>query len=209
MCLQPVKLPNNYFGSQNFYHMVSKDVDKKYILVPCGHCPECIAMKQGQYAQRMEIESKYNHFFFATLTYDNKHLPTLAVDIPVFTQKAKDEVNKKNPNLFDFHAEEFLEGTKDVQDLGPATDADVDKYLMDNGYIDSYKTIEIRYADIHHLQLLFKRMRDNNTLGRTFRYLAVSERGKKNGRPHFHILFLVPKQENDDYNTCIDGPILK
>lgn len=204
MCLQPVKLPNNYFGSQNFYHMVSKDVDKKYILVPCGHCPECIAMKQGQYAQRMEIESKYNHFFFATLTYDNKHLPTLAVDIPVFTQKAKDEVGKKDPTLFDFDAEEFLKGTKDIQDLGPATDADVDKYLMDNGYIDSYKTIEIRYADIHHLQLLFKRMRDNNTLGRPFRYLAVSERGKKNGRPHFHILFLVPKQEDDNYNTCID-----
>ncbi len=60
----------------------------------------------------------------------------------------------------------------------------------------------IPYADERDLQLLFKRLRNHNSFGRPFRYFAVTERGGKKGRPHAHILWFLPKYDNEDY---IDG----
>lgn len=64
-----------------------------------------------------------------------------------------------------------------------------------------YESVDFPYADIHHIQLLLKNLRDNNTTGRNIRYVAVSELGKANGRPHFHILFLVEKRPEDYYGN--------
>lgn len=60
----------------------------------------------------------------------------------------------------------------------------------------------IPYADIHDLQLLFKRLRNNNSFGRPFRYFACTERGGLKGRPHVHILWFLPRFDNEDY---VDG----
>lgn len=59
----------------------------------------------------------------------------------------------------------------------------------------------ISYADITDLQNTFKRLRKSNAFGRSFRYAAVSELGGKHGRPHFHVIFLVPKYKDDDENS--------
>lgn len=66
--------------------------------------------------------------------------------------------------------------------------------LTSNGY-------SIRYADVADVQRMFKRLRKSNVFGRPFRHFSVSELGSKKARPHFHILFLIPKYEGDDYNT--------
>lgn len=54
--------------------------------VPCGHCPECIANKQMQLVQRVQMESLSNYIFFATLTYNKDSLPhvltSTGYDIP-------------------------------------------------------------------------------------------------------------------------------
>lgn len=55
-----------------------------------------------------------------------------------------------------------------------------------------------RYADIRHLQLAIKRIRKNNLFTRPFSYLAVSERGSKGGRPHFHVMFFVAREIGDN-----------
>lgn len=68
--------------------------------------------------------------------------------------------------------------------------------LVVNGY-------NIKYADMNDLVLTFKRIRNGNLFGRPFRTFQVSELGKQRGRPHFHVLFLVPKYPDDDYNTCV------
>ena len=60
----------------------------------------------------------------------------------------------------------------------------------------------IKYADWHDLQLLFKRLRKIDEVPK-FRYFAVTERGKSRGRPHMHILFLVPKEDSDDAYTPV------
>lgn len=62
---------------------------------------------------------------------------------------------------------------------------------------------DIRYADVSDVQKMCKRLRKSEAFGRPFRYFAVSELGSKKGRPHFHIIFLLPKHEGDDFNTCI------
>lgn len=72
----------------------------------------------------------------------------------------------------------------------------------DNEHLPSVLTstgYRYNYADISHLQLLFKRLRAKNAFSRPFRYLAVSERGSKHGRPHFHVLFFLPRYAGEDY----------
>lgn len=48
------------------------------------------------------------------------------------------------------------------------------------------------------LQKYFKRLRKDNVFGSPFKYFAVSEYGGKRHRPHFHIIYFVPKT-NDSY----------
>lgn len=66
----------------------------------------------------------------------------------------------------------------------------IPRCLTSSGY-------SIKYAAWRDLQLVFKRLNAKNSFTRPFRYLAVSERGKKKGRPHFHVIFLVPRYESD------------
>lgn len=140
MCLSPISIKNPNYKSQDPYAW-AKDTSSVMIRVPCGHCPQCIAVKQMSLVQRVQMESLKSHLFFSTLTYDDKHLPVL---------------------------------------------------VTSNGH-------EIRYAEIRDLQKMFKRLRKDNAFGRELRYFAVSERGSAKARPHFHILWLIPKKTNDTF----------
>lgn len=139
MCLSPNSIPNPNYGVKckvgDFNSL--KDCTSKYIRVPCGYCSECIKTKQMYLIQRVQMESLDKYVFFATLTYDKEHLPSV---------------------------------------------------VTSSGY-------DIKYADWHDLQNCLKRLR--KSFSRPFKYLAVSERGSSRGRPHFHILFFVPKYESD------------
>lgn len=208
------KLGNRVAANARAY---GKDGDSAVIYVPCGHCCECVAAKQNALVQRVVAESSYNHLFFCTLTYDNKHLPVLEIEVPVCKDSESDCV-PVDPGLFDVRsgsdsftpddAECWLEDPRNCPDITLR-----DTHLQDDkGHwipnvpagVESreeeleYETIRFPYADIHHVQLMMKNLRDNNPCdGRCIRYLAVSELGKANGRPHFHILFLVEKRDND------------
>lgn len=79
MCLHPVLIPNPNYGKsykqgdvRNVY-----DCTSQYIYVPCGYCPQCIAVKQMYIVQRVQMESLENHLFFATLTYNQESLPRI------------------------------------------------------------------------------------------------------------------------------------
>lgn len=140
MCLTPSVIKNPNFGSGTagtFY----KDCTSQYLTVPCGVCRECIANKQMQLVQRVQMESKLCHLFFCTLTYNDDMIPRLTTSTGV----------------------------------------------------------EIKYADFHDLQNFFKLARKKDYFGRPFKYAAVSERGSRRGRPHFHLIFALPKYSSDDY----------
>lgn len=74
MCVSPLSIPNPYYGysgSMSEYH----DCVSRYIAVPCGYCPECIAVKQMSMVQRCQMESLSHRFYFCTLTYRPELLP--------------------------------------------------------------------------------------------------------------------------------------
>lgn len=81
MCLHPVTISNPYYGHRfapsdpRSFH----DCTSQFLYVPCGHCSQCISVKQMYAVQRVQCESMENHLFFATLTYNNRSLPHLAV----------------------------------------------------------------------------------------------------------------------------------
>lgn len=257
MCLTPIMRPNPNYHVQGIFSYIDKsgqtvkvpvhnslssrvnavarvfgkDADNRFIYVPCGHCPECIAARQNALVQRAEVESKTHHIFFCTLTYDNSHLPKLQVQIPkirktfteseciigpetLFSSAAFDEEREisaisvepcyddgRIENLLSFAASDLSSDWSGIlEDITPS---------QESGFVDSepwydqeYESIEFPYADIHDVQLLLKNLRDNlpkNPVfgNRDLKYLAVSELGKTNGRPHFHILFFVEKKPED------------
>lgn len=240
MCLAPIKIKNTNAGSRNPLTLaLFKDTTHEYMEVPCGHCEQCIAARQNSFVQRIQAESEYNHLFFATLTYDNDHLPRLSIEVPV-VRKPDDpqlalSLDESTPhdscdapsNLVPIDicesrdSDEFLslaamcppEDDAELIAAREAGDAKRMKEIIDarkQAQIDShtvgeclddaieYETISFAYADIHDVQLLVKNVRDNNPLdGRCIRYVCVSELGKQNGRPHFHILWLVEKRPED------------
>lgn len=78
-CLTPYVKENPNYGKGDIGYNFLKDCTSRYINIPCGYCPDCIAVKQMYLVQRIQMESLYNHIFFGTLTYDNEHLPVLSV----------------------------------------------------------------------------------------------------------------------------------
>lgn len=91
---------------------------------------------------------------------------------------------------------------------------DLSSILEEEVILDDFGDMtSIPYADVHLLQLLMKRIRDNvmtlpEFAGRSMRYLAVSELGKERGRPHFHIKFSVSKLASDFKNGSV-APIAR
>lgn len=57
------------------------------------------------------------------------------------------------------------------------------------------------YPDWSDLQKMFKRLRN---AGHVFKYLAVSEYGGANHRPHFHLIISVPKGSKDTYHDIMN-----
>lgn len=70
-------------------------------------------------------------------------------------------------------------------------------------YIGLSNGRSIRFADISDVQKMFKRLRKRKAFGRDFRFFGVSELGSERGRPHFHLLIFLPKEDGDSLQTCM------
>lgn len=148
MCTQPIYIRNpykdrkkliSYQGSVYTAPSVLYSHEDK-IQVPCGKCAECRNTYFQSIFQRAVVESMSSYMYFVTLTYDNKHIPSVNVGGTTFY-----------------------------------------------------------YADYTHIQLMIKRLRNNNIIyDREWRYLCVNEYGDSKLRPHFHLIFFVSKLDTDD-----------
>ena len=70
MCICPVTLkvkPNKYSSCLKG--------GSRQVLVPCGHCIECLRSKQNEWFVRLFTEFKDSECQFFTLTYRNDALP--------------------------------------------------------------------------------------------------------------------------------------
>lgn len=74
MCVSPIRIKNPNLGLTG-PNAQFKDTISHMIDVPCGVCSECVAVRQMQYVQRLQMEELVNHFFFCTLTYNDEMMP--------------------------------------------------------------------------------------------------------------------------------------
>lgn len=139
MCLNPVLIDNPYRGLENVGYNYLHDCRSLKLMVPCGYCAQCVALKQSYFVQRCQCETFDNYLFFCTLTYNDNMIRRLRV----------------------------------------------------NDY-------EFKYADFKDIQNMWKRIRNDNLLSRSFRYFCVSEYGGKRHRPHFHMLISIPRNSTDN-----------
>lgn len=80
MCVSPVIIKNPNFGLSDKGLGYLKDCTSAYIKVPCGHCLECVRLKQSSWVQRCQMESEYGYPFYCTLTYNNESLPVKEIN---------------------------------------------------------------------------------------------------------------------------------
>ena len=76
MCISPIRIKNPNLGLIG-PNAQFKDTISHYINVPCGVCPQCVANRQMQYVQRLQMEELVNHLFFCSLTYNNDTIPVV------------------------------------------------------------------------------------------------------------------------------------
>ena len=81
MCLTPIRIRNRS------RHYSSDGMQRRWLMVPCGHCAECIAAKRRQWYMRnywhcKECYDKDGFVLFDSMTYDDAHLPHLSEFIP-------------------------------------------------------------------------------------------------------------------------------
>lgn len=70
-------------------------------------------------------------------------------------------------------------------------DEDHIPFLIINGY-------KHKYCMKSDIQNYFKRLRKEDVFGRPFKYMCVAERGSQGHRPHFHIIYFIPKESSDN-----------
>lgn len=74
MCLSPITINNPRYKSGNVgLNYLFNTTDTK-LQVPCGSCPQCTALRQSFYLQRVQMESLRSHLFMFTLTYNDESL---------------------------------------------------------------------------------------------------------------------------------------
>lgn len=80
MCTNPIPVKNPYYN----LHLRTddplfrvKDTRSMYLNIPCGHCDECVKVRQMSFVQRVQMEALDSHLFFCTLTYNNQMIPSI------------------------------------------------------------------------------------------------------------------------------------
>lgn len=85
MCQSPVLVPNPYRYSAAYEYREGQvsPLDRRFVShkdtleVPCGKCAECKHSYFTALLQRSQMEALTSYVYFVTLTYDDKHIPSL------------------------------------------------------------------------------------------------------------------------------------
>lgn len=76
VCTSPFRLRGDGRLYRHFDLTENKIVHSKYIIVPCGQCMACRINRSNEWSDRISHElALYNTACFATITYDDPHLP--------------------------------------------------------------------------------------------------------------------------------------
>ena len=88
MCLHPIFVKNPLFCKSRYYSQdgITQEMDKRFynstdefIEVACGKCEECRSSHFSALLQRCLVECRTSYLYFVTLTYDDKHIPSVTL----------------------------------------------------------------------------------------------------------------------------------
>lgn len=155
---------------------------KRSYYVPCGRCAWCRRRKQDDWFFRLSFEARLWPFIsFVTLTYDDDHIPTMAVD--------------KEGCIRYFRGYDFVR----------PDDVSISNVCVEQDPVRYFKRLTKRLYSlpVHHRfyqkpsgQLYLKPCKAMR------RYLCVPELGSKGGRPHYHFLLF----STADIDCSLDWP---
>lgn len=146
MCFTPILIRNPNYKLGHIGLNAFSDTAHLYMQVPCGNCPQCVALRQSFYLQRVQMESFRSHLFMFTLTYNNDSL--------VYTDVG--EYNIAVPHL------------PDVQNMFKRMRADGHKFRV--SYVSEYGSRRYR-PHFHGILALDKSLGDFRTLEKKYKSL--------------------------------------
>ena len=180
------------------------------VLVSCGQCPSCVLRRSGIQTNLLTSYSmQFRFVYFITLTYADRFLPTLQVEI---VENCSDDIADVScvPDLNDLDAcdnNRYLFGFRSVPRTASLRlkNSTVERTFKDPEVRFSYPMYpkdllailnkvkypisnRIPYICNRDLDLFLKRLRSYYPDDEKLRYYAVSEYGPRTFRPHWHLL---------------------
>lgn len=154
------------------FHPVQIRTEQGLQYVKCGHCYACLQHRQQEWIIRLTAQMKDYPYstYFATLTYNDEHLPT-------------NKVWNSDP-----------EGTP-FKEVPSVRKADLQKFHADlrkrfsQGFFYDDTLVRLGLEEVPRKIGLPKDIR--------FRYYATSEYGPNGGRPHMHAVYFGLPEEED------------
>lgn len=162
---------------------------EEMVTFPCGHCLECVAKYQNEWALRLTAEASCHQFaLFCTLKYGNSRVPlfdcTLSPEVRAYVNSslASLPANRTISPRYNSYEYDYLKVSE-----------------------ESERTIPVLSKS--DIQILIKRVRSRleyyNIDGRTaLKYFITGEYGPSTLRPHWHAIIF------SDVLPCILKPIL-
>ncbi len=213
MCLSPIRIKNRS------KHYTADGMQRRWLMVPCGHCAECIQLKRRQWYMRnywhcKECYDNDGFVLFDTLTYDNEHLPHLSRFLPLLKGMKDEEGNSLDFSCFDkrdldnFMKRLRINLTRDGYDVKGNLDYFYStEYGSDDEYIDDRNRGRKATFRPHYHFLFYCRVPNLNpdklavsiyeawSCGRTD---CMNENGLRRGYMYIHNVFGKAYSRNDD-----------
>lgn len=172
MCLAPVLIKNPYYGCDpSKGYNYLHDCTSTHIAVPCGHCHDCVTTRQSAFAVRCDLEG---------LQY---------IAVPYMLTLTYDDAHLPRMSsvgdvLDDFAYPDWSHVRNMMKRLRHVIERRTDPALADLFVLPGKVNV-----------------RGRNRIIPPFKYVFVSEFGKKSARPHFHALIYVKsKYKVNDVN---------
>lgn len=213
MCLSPIRIKNRS------KHYTADGMQRRWLMVPCGHCAECIELKRRQWYMRnywhcLECYDNNGFVLFDTLTYDDGHLPHLSRFLPMLKGMKDAEGNSLDFACFDkrdldnFMKRLRINLTRDGYDVNGNLDYFYStEYGSDDEYIDDRGRSRFATFRPHYHFLFYCRVPNLNpdklavsiyeawNCGRTD---CMNENGLRRGYMYIHNVFGKNYTRNDD-----------
>ena len=183
-CYKPLRIRNQYTG--------------KYLHVNCRSCDACLIKSANVKAQQLSVTlQKYQYKYFATLTYDNYHIPYIVKGYPyIFRYRSADDIDISTGEVL---SDNFLPEVLDV--IPQQLNWNIKYQKLTNHPVKGAIGV-LYYKDVQDWLKRFRKYICKYYGKRQFKYFAVGEYGTKFGRNHFHVVIMSNELTFEECQTA-------